>query len=357
MQRFVVPPRIVRGPRYPSAEMFFLLLACAPKPPPPVAAGVLPHIPALTSEMYRRESAVPRDPLVAQVVGAHAWDQALSGAAGALALADIKHERVDARALRWHAIRAGYASSPSGMAMVTVAFGEIPTSIQEAVAHAQGDVGLARARARDGDHWVLLFADKPAANIPFPREVALRDVVSFTPARVTATDPYGSQHPSGETVTFDSAGEWLVQLVGPDGSQTTLPVYVGITTPSLPPLPAADPEGEVGTVALAEIDALRAWYGQGRLGNDGMLDSVARAHLRHVLDHVEADPDASLRAAGFIGEPAVMTSCTAPTVVDCLDRLWWSLAGRAPLVGDFHSISVAGERTTSGVTLVIAAAG
>lgn len=329
-----------------------LLLACAPKPPPP-QPDILPRLPAPRGDVYARVPSRPADAVVARLLGDRPWDESLSGAAGALALATIGRERTDVRALRWKLVLAGYPHAVTARHVATTPHGALPDTLSAPLAEHRGDVGLARARADDADTWMLLLSPAGAALPRIPREVD-RGAVLDAP-RIRAADPFGSVRPETSTLTFDTDGEWLVSIDG----VATLPVYVGVTTPAAPPLPAGDPAGEgVVDVAATVIAELREWYGHDPAEEDAMLASVARGRLRDLLAG-SALPDASvqLRAAGFVGEPAAVSECRAPTVVDCLDGMWWSVPRRAPLTGGFRAVGIAGEGTADGVALVVAAAG
>ena len=81
------------------------LSACAPKPPPPAEpTDDTPILPAPDAAMYAHGPSVPKDPMVALAAHGLAWDEALSGAAGAIA---VSGDQPTMPAVRWAAIRAG----------------------------------------------------------------------------------------------------------------------------------------------------------------------------------------------------------------------------------------------------------
>lgn len=106
------------------------------------------------------------------------------------------------------------------------------------------------------------------------------------------------------------------------------------------------------------IEDLRRWYNQEEARRDPSLDAVARARLRQFeAGEVLPDVQRQLVAAGFVREAGAAGMCRAPDVADCLDRMWWSVDQRAPLVGNFAEIGIAATRRDGNVAVVVVAAG
>ena len=324
-----------------------LLLACAHTPAPEVAPAAMPVLPAPRAEVYTRVPARPGDPLVAMQMGDRPWDEALAGAATAVALAQIAGRPMDACEARWKAILAGYPHEVTSWRWQTVPRGEVGQEVVEAALDApQGaDVGVVRARGAD-DRWVLLVGQPKGQLPPIPRELQVGDGMALG-AGARAADPDGKVHAGADTLVLDLEGEWLVQAGG-----TVFPVYAGEATPDAPPVPCSARAGTPDVRLQGALDAVRDHYGYTRLQRDELLDSVARAVARS-----GGDGQAALRTAGFIDVPVAAGACEAESVERCLSELWWGVDTHALLVGDVAEYGVAWEPSSRGVRLVMVAAG
>ena len=131
----------------------FLLLACLPKPDPPRAVPVLP---ATSAPLYTRAPGTSPDLAVAGLAADLPWDETLSGAAGALALAHSKNPRLEGHEVQWAAYRAGWPHPLLSFGIEQVAEGEIAYIVWTA-----GDLaplGTDTFVIRDGKIVVQTFA-------------------------------------------------------------------------------------------------------------------------------------------------------------------------------------------------------
>ncbi len=341
--------------------MFLLIFGCATTGALRVDPDVLPVLPSPRADQYTRVPGASRDPLVASVSDGLPWDEALSGVAGAVALAELEGETVDACRLRWMAILAGYPYPLLARASVSVPEGEVPaTLVAEArkQAGARVDVGLVRARGRDTDRWVLVVGEHTAELPAIPREVARGEVVTLGAGDWSVSDPFGQLRPVAGSFVADAQGEWM--LSARDGARTiaTFPVYVDEEARALPPFACTAASGDPLAQATGIVRAVRAGYGFTDLTRDPALDSVARARLRALLAGGPVpDARAQLRAAGFIGVPVAAAACSGATVEACLSQIWWSPEGRGALVGDLADVGIAVESSGGDVHMVVLGAG
>lgn len=324
-----------------------LLLSCAHDPAVRVPPEAMPVLPSPRGDVYTRVPARPTDPLVASQLTTGTWDEALAGAATAVALAQIAGHDVDGCEARWKAVLAGYPYPVTSWRWQAVARGAVGEEVVEAArsAPAGSDLGLVRARGAD-DRWVLLVG-APSGDLPrFPRELTIGDRVE-PGGGWRASDPDGNVRSGGGAILFDLAGEWIVSAGG-----TTFPVYVGEETPQAPPVECAARQGSLDARLQAGLDAARDHYDYDRLRRDEALDSVARALLRS-----EGEATNALRAAGYVDVPVAGGRCEAATVERCLSQLWWSVDGHGVIVGDLAEYGAAVESSTSGVRMVLVGAG
>lgn len=339
--------------------MLLFALACAkPVPPPDVSAAAgVPHLPSPRGDLYTRHTDVPSDPLVAQVVGAQPWEEVLSGVAAGVALARAEGHAPDPYQLRWHAVKAGYPYPVGSMLVAVAPQGEVPAGFADAVRQVNGgDLGVARARGKDGDWWVLLQG-RPRGQVPV---VAREHPVGATiPAGgLVVSDPLGQIRPAADTLTLDMKGEWLIQARDAAGGFATLPLYVGEETPEEPPVVPLAPAADDEAGARALLDDVWGWYGRAAPAFDPGLDAVARARLRDLLaGRTLPDPARQVGAAGFVGVPAAAATCRAADATACLDGVWWSPERRGVLVGGFEALGVAAARDHGDLVLVVVAAG
>lgn len=343
--------------------LFTLSLACAkPAPPPaPAADPALPRLPAPVASVYTHVVGTPGDPLVAAAMAGLPWEEALAGAASGVALDLLAGKQVSTYDLRWRAVLAAYPYPVVERATARVAVGEVP---QDLVTHAQerakagADVGLVRARDKDGDLWVLLVGDRRGELGRIPREYAVGESVGLGGATWVVSDPLGQLRPAGTSLTLDMAGEWLVQARDARGAIATMPLYVGVPTPQEAPILNDAQGASVVSQAQDLLGALWRWYGRDSAEFGTTLDAVARVRLGGVLagSTLPAVGDQA-RSAGYIGVPVAGSECRATDIAACLDGIWWSPERRAVLVGDFEELGIAAEARDGQVVMALVGAG
>ena len=351
-------------------------LACGPKskrggapagPPPGVEPQVPPILPADKAVAYAVGDTTPRDVLVAQVVGYGQlpWVEALSGAAGRLAL--HPPARPDLLDARWASAVAGYPHPVIAVVVGEESAGAFPVGLVDALRtrlQAGDHVGLARARVLERDRWIALVG-RPVVELPtFSREHAKGAALRLNadrPGQWRLVSPEGGMH-NGElpvNALLDVDGEWWLEIETAEG-RMGLPLFVDMATPPAPLLSSAGERlggpAETEARALATVNELRAAFGAPALA----VDAPLRALCRQPLDELRAarfDPDAAvsrLRGAGFVSGPVAALGCTAATVPGCIDA-WLSTAQtRAQLLNP--AVGVAGlcaEPSTDGVRLVL----
>jgi hypothetical protein len=341
--------------------LLLLLSACA-HVAPHFDVDALPVLPSPRGDLYARVPGTPRDPLVASVAGGLPWDEALSGVAASVALAEVAGQPVDLCQLRWMAVLAGYPYPLVARSSAAVPLGQVPQAL---VAEAQAqrgkqvDVGLVRARGGETDHWVLLVGEHHAEIPPVARDVSVGDTVPLGGAvDWVVSDPLGDHRSVEGELHPDLAGEWMLSARVDGTPVATFPLYVGVSPPEVPPMRCDAHDGGLVDRAGATVAAVRAAYGYTPMEHDSGLDSVARARLRDfAAGHPLPDAAVQLRSAGYLGVPVAGAECKASTVEACLEKVWWSPEGRGALVGDLDAYGVAVQDTGAGVLLVLLGAG
>jgi hypothetical protein len=220
-----------------------LALACAPKPqalPAGFDPKAGPLLPAMEAPIYASGQSVPKDVLVSQVALGLKWDEALSGAAAAMALLD--GQPLTLEAAQHAAYRAGYPYPVQRMSMGWMEAGVYPDELGRSLAATlqEGDqIGLARARTGDRDRWVALIARPVDALSPISRELRLGAEVPIrtrTPCTWTLVSPRG-QVQTGMTpamVALEEAGEWWLEVRTLNATVASIPLYVDMATPKGP---------------------------------------------------------------------------------------------------------------------------
>lgn len=339
-----------------------VLAGCAHTGAARIDPDLLPVLPSPRADLYTRAPGTPRDPLVASVADGLPWDEALSGVASAVALADLSGEKVDDCRLRWMAVLAGYPYPVRGWLAASTAKGEVPERLlEEARAYAargRVDIGLVRAREDEIDRWVLVVGDHTAEIPAVPRELRLGEEVSLAGMSWVGSDPLGEVRALDGTLVADIPGEWLLAARAGGRTVASFPVYVGDKPPEMPPLQCDARAGAPEQRVSAMVADLRSRYQYAPLARDPALDSVARARLRALAAGGDVpDARAQLRAAGFVGVPVAAGECRAATVEACVSNMWWSPEDRGALVGDLADYGVAVEEGKDGVRVVILGAG
>ena len=349
------------------------LSACAPKPTPPAEPVAdeddTPILPAPDAAMYAHGPSVPKDPMVALAANGLPWDEALSGAAGAIA---VSGKSPTMPAVRWAAIRAGYPypviTAVSGMADNDVP----PQGMLEKVPgmlRPGDDLGLARARVGASDMWVALIGRTHSRLVPFPREVGVGDAVMLAPAsesrepfQWTLVSPHGELRSGAlpANVVLDQMGEWWLEVDAPGGAVVvSVPLYAGMTTPPQPVvLEGATVAGPTeATAALLDgVNHVREAFELPGLSVDSTLTTLADWPLEQVVGGTwdREDGEKRLMAAGFVGGPVAQLVCTEASVPDCVDGWLRKPRDRARLLDPgFRVFGLAIQVRTDGVTAVL----
>jgi hypothetical protein len=345
-------------------------LGCGPKSPP-ASLPTGPILPAPEAGLYAVAVGVPADSLVAAVVeeGVLPWDEALSGAAGAVAL--DRDRRPDLSWARWAARRAGYPHPIVSMFEGNETADVLPAALASA-AQSQlqmGDhIGVARARGPSGDRWVVLVGRPQVLLDPLPRVVDTGQPVSVIPDRPAAgfiLAPDGERRivPLPGPFTPDQVGEWWVALHAPgnpDDVWASFPIYAGVMPSPVAPLglPGIDVVGKADArgEALDVLVELRAHYEVATLESDRTLDTLAELPLSQVLEGTweRAKGEARLAGAGYVGGPLAQVWCRASTVAACVDDLATRPGTRQVILDRrMRVVGVAAQTDTSGVTMVV----
>lgn len=337
-----------------------LLLGCA-RPQSAGPGGPLlpaPRLPAPEAQVYAAVPGPPRDPVVAAAVGDMAWEESLSGAAGALAIEVLNGQGTDLWTARWAAYRAGY---PWPLRYLTSQVCEIGCGGEQVMERIRSQirpgevVGLARARGTRGDAWVALLSR------PFPDLGAIprwSKVGAVLPVRARTTPPPGWTvtfvSPSGRltrqawsrdtALPLDEDGEWWIELARQDGDRFGFPVYAGMKPIAGPPL--TDEElaqvlaGSPEDVAWGCLGEVRRQFGWPPPRSDLLLESAARSRVAQELGRGTGAPaplvSSPERCQGTLGCRFVpsegVTSCFRTWLVEARDRALL-LDGRCRLAG------------------------
>ena len=353
------------------AWLVLSVAACGTRTPPEDASAAEetgPILPAPEADLYITGGGQPRDLIVAGVVGDRPWDEALSGAAGAVALAG-EDDPTLAEA-RWAAFRAGYPYPVQKVVVGAVAADAEPRGLDDALDGLLGpgvDLGVARARVGEEDRWVALAAQRAGTLPGFAREFALGEAFALELADAhtwALVSPDGAMFDGAGAIDhrLNAEGEWWLQVESGQQVVTSVPLYVGMSIPPAPPFPE-DAEGDGPTtptraaeLAVEHLQALRDDFGLAIPQVDATLRTLAAAPLADLRDG-SFQPGAAterLRGAGFVGGPADALGCVASTVAGCLNQLAFDADDRAALLDPGHRVvGVAADLRTSDVALVV----
>jgi hypothetical protein len=348
-----------------------IVCACAPKPaaPPEAIGDDTPILPAPEAGTYTHGPSAPRDTMVATAARDLAWDEALSGAAGALA---VTGEQPTMPAVRWAAIRAGYPYPVLTAVSGRSDHGVSPDSMLEGVrgmVRPGDDVGLARARVGASDVWVALVGRPNGRLLPFPREVATGEAVTVAPdASLAGPLEWTLVSPRGELRTgrlpadlvLDEQGEWWLEVDAAGGRViASVPLYASMTTPPQPLVletsTVAGPS-EASDVLLDGVNRVRAAFHLSSVAVDSTLATLADWPLAQVVGGtwVREEGEKRLLAAGFVGGPVAQLACTDATVADCVDGWLRKPKDRARVLDPgFRVCGAAVEVRTDGITAVL----
>ncbi len=347
-----------------------LLLACGPKKPAetdlvPEESSTSPIVPALEAPTYEERQTLPKDDLVAQVALGMVWDEALSGAAAALALSA---STPSLEASQHAAHRAGYPYPVRVVSSGSVRAGNHPDALLRTLHKVMGKtdrLGLARVRNGINDRWVALVSAPVDKLEPFHREQpvgAELQIKTAGPGTWMAVSPSGLVK-SGRipaALKLDEEGEWWLEVDGLHETIAAVPLFVGMRTP---PSPVIDLPGEPisGPVAAADeamilVSSIREAFSMPALRDDGTLETLAQYPLELLLSEQwdRTTGLGRLQAAGFVGGPVGQVQCQGATVAACIDGMLRSGRERELLLNPAFRIGgAAAQVSTDGVTIVV----
>jgi len=317
------------------------LLGCAhgsgkPAAAPAVALDATPQLPSPNRGGYGSAPSIPKDPLVAKLVAGRRWDEALSGAATAVALGvdELGAQAVAPWFVREARYRSGYPwtvmeaqvwSGPRGA-------GAPPQLTAWLAARgADQDLGVVHARGRTQEHWVALAAvpDAPVPAIARRLPVGAALELPASPGWSYALggpegDVSGGDLAAPSAVRFDASGEWVLSWSHGGVERASIALYVGVEPPS-DMLLEAPVDVAPRALVVDELNRVRAAWGGQPIEGDAVADVVASALL--------ADPTRPIAdVAAPVGlAQAHAATCPANALMRCLDELVWSVQSRAVL--------------------------
>ncbi len=347
--------------------MLLFLIACLHQTPSTRAIDpdIAPILPSPEGQLYASGKGTPRDVAVAAAAVGLPWDESLSGAAGAMAMASDRPPEVGSA--RWAAYRAGYPYPIRTLAFAAVEPGASPTALLDAL-KAQlkpGDqLGLARARVGEEDRWVALLAHPARTVEPFPRQISGGGSLSLSGAGLTR---YRLVSPTGKLLegalpaspALDEAGEWWVELFSEDGrAVVSVPVSCGIPAAPAPPVdlpgrPSAGPDDATAEL-LRGLAQVRTIFDLSVMVPDDTLELVARQPLQDLLAGTwdSAAVAERVRKSGFADGAAL--SCRATTVPLCVDEWLRTGDGRQALLNPrWRSVGSDVRVDVAGVAIVL----
>ncbi len=348
------------------------LLGCGPKKAPDAPDGPsLPILPAPEATRYAVGPSAPRDGRVAALVDEAMlpWDEALSGAAGAIALDTGRG--VDLSWARWAARRAGYPHPVVAVVEGIEPVDAVPSSLGDALRGriAMGEhVGVARARVLGGDRWVALIGRPGVVVEPFDRVVEVGAEIPIEtdrPATGRLLSPAGVETVVDlpGAVTLDAPGEWWLGVIDPRDDAAvwiSVPLYAGVRPPpgspvELPGVAASGPS-DAEADALAALAAVRDHFDRPPLRVEPTLSTLGAHPLQQVLAGAwdRAAGEARLAGAGFVGGPVAQVWCRAATAPACIDDLLTRPDARGAILdARLRVVGVAAQVDTAGVTMVV----
>lgn len=348
-----------------------ILVSCAARgvatdPPAEPVSATGPVLPSPVAGLYATGSSSPRDTEVAAMAAGLPWDEALSGAAGALAMMPSTAAPSLAQA-RFAAATAGYPYEVRSLTVGKVLVDTEPDGLLDELRRqlrAGEDLGLARARIGEQERWVALFGVRHGSVDPFPRTLASGEelVLKGSGDRAYLVSPRGEVVDVGMPAThaLRTDGEWWVEVWSGPTRVVAVPVMVGraaLTAPYFEPT-AARLEGpqDAEDDALDLVDAVRQAFGLLPLQDDGTLAQLARLPVDDLaLGRFDrASAELRLQGAGFVGGASAAVACTGDTVEACVDSLMRSGQDRAALLNPGMRLAgAAAQVSTSGVAIVL----
>jgi uncharacterized protein YkwD len=313
----------VSGARARGAALLLLATGCAtsPLPAPPIRAPpALAGETALAPERYGLEPEIALSSLeraaADRLRAALPSGPSRPAVSPSLALAARELARRAAGGDPWPparpglraALAAGLSFDPAPTTVLVVArLEEAPGSLAgAALADGATHLGVG-VEVRGRTAWlVLLSARRVAALRPFPREVAVGaavplrgDILGLSGARVLVTLPSGlvreapasGGRPFATELKFESAGRYLVEVVGTGKAGPVVAALLAVSCGGAPlaerpgPAPGPDPAGREAAEAqvLEAIDATRLRHGLAPLAESRELREEARRHSERML--------------------------------------------------------------------------
>lgn len=326
-----------------SLLVIALLAGCKPKPPPDLAELAkrldyksTPVVPSPDSGTYYPSPIPNRDPVIERLLRGKGHDAALSGAAGAIALAAVEERgdlsRWELREALW---RAGWPYNAFDARRWNTREGDPPPGdLLDWIEALPADqpVGLVRARGRGVDVWVGIRSQPLVELPPIPRRAPMGSTVNLPVvpgARFRLSDA-GGRLTEGDldapvSLLLASAGEWMLQLVEGRRELASLPIYVDLAPPTEPLLRTPTPPGPIVGAPDAdartrhllrhvrEAYALPAWVGS------PLLDAAAR----ELAGSMERGAARAVAAVGLQARSLTTWTCDDVTVENCLDTWAW----------------------------------
>ena len=346
-----------------------ILLGCGPKLAPNPAQESTPVLPALDADVYTLAPTPPTDFLVAKVASGLPFDEALSGAAAALAisLSQSQTANFDSADLTWACIRAGWPYPLSDMRSLRVAKDSTPEGLlAELQIKDTSRIGLVRARSANNDTWVYLQSEVLAPALAFLKTHELNTPFSNpfpkeSPAKTHLLSPSGIVHALDDKQPLNEAGEWLLESHIQGQRVLLAALFVEMEAPQESILPyqgANSDQTDPAALAAQLLSQMHQVYfaTEKTLRREATLDTSARMALKAWKAGVDL-PAAHVRfeKLGYVREPRGELLCTGDSVRACLDNLFWSVPLRKVLLSEKHTvIGVAASEADKGqLTLMI----
>jgi hypothetical protein len=353
---------------------FWMLSGCAAKMQPNEAvSSPTPILPAYKATVYTLAPTPPRDPLVLEQVRDFGlvYDEALSGAATALALREGQGLGIESGDVTWACLRSGWPYPLQAYRTAVLEKDENPKGLlADLDLRPESKTGLVRARTSDADVWVFLLSNVPETAEPLAMQYTLGETLPLPMAAYQnvshfAVKPTGEQVDLRDPPTLDEAGEWLLEAKRDGSTLFRAAVYVDMDIPESPPIPYVPPE-ESDELRLAQAHQMLSQMHSDFFGDDvvltreAALDRSAAVALDAILENRKIPSvEVRLERLGFVRSPRHQIGCNGSSPRDCLNTLFWSTQGRSNLLSPDHkSVGLASSTGPKGEwTLMVNLAG
>ena len=353
-----------------------LLAGCVKQGPPAPPPNESPVIPALHAPVYSVAPTDPKDHLVetmlvrlTEQLGARpAWDEALSGAAGSIAMELLDGNPTDEATVRWAAINAGWPYPISHIEAVATEENALPPESFGALLGGQSHVGMVRARGSAGEIWVALGSSPARLAAPFSKawevgdrfELPFSNIDGLTLSACGPEGPTRTTSPGERSVTLDHSGEWVVEARSEASGSVILraALHVGEELPQTPPTsPREAPASasERGNEIASVVAEARSNFHEENLTVEPLLNSTAEATMVEwsVGGTIPGDMR-FLNDLNITAPPRAELHCIASTPRACVDQLYWSAEHRDELLRSGYSgVGVAVSDDDQGLRAVI----